>query len=131
MTDFHLGIVALCDAAYRDDLTGKSVLAGVYSGPVVVTQFPASFRAVFYIELFLPDKLGHRLEIRSLVNGEVQGVATFKARAADPDLPTVLLTPPRDLTLEAPGEIQLTLSVDDDPPRALIVKQIRADSAGP
>jgi hypothetical protein len=99
---FRFGIVAMCDAVYKDERTNKGILAGVYSGDVVAEKFPLDLPVGFYIEV-TPDTGGsHRIELRFCVNGKHRMGAIIDLGETLPGVPAMLLLPTMSIPFENP-----------------------------
>lgn len=118
------GICALCDNVYKDEATNKVVLAGLYTGDIVVESLPADLRASMYLEVVLPDTAEHQVDLQLFVDGKHTGgakatVATRQAKAV-----FGLIIPGLQLKIAAEAKLEFRASVDDQKPVSLFKKRV-------
>lgn len=118
------GIVALCDAVYKDEQSNKAILAGLYSGGIVLDQMPVEFRFSLYIEVFLPDSRDHEIDLQFFEGGKHRGGAMIQASAVDPSDPVTLIVPQVGLLIAKPTTFELRASLDGGKPSRLLRKAI-------
>jgi hypothetical protein len=69
MLPVEINAVVMCDDIRRE-LTGKDILIGVYSGPMVVASFPAQVSSAFWLDV-KPIEVGSaELEFRISLTGK-------------------------------------------------------------
>jgi hypothetical protein len=100
------GITAVCDAAYRDALTNKAIIAGLFTGDIVASEYPAVVPLSFFIELENPQDVDERLEFEILVGGELVGVAPAEVDRSLPGT-AVLLFSGFPVQITEPGLLEM------------------------
>lgn len=70
----RFGIVALCDGVYKDEQTGKVVLAGIFTGNIVVAM-PGIVHASIFVGIENPEDLEPKVEFDLRINGKTAGRA--------------------------------------------------------
>ena len=86
-----LGLVAICDAVYKDEQSNKPILAGVFSGDILVSAFPAELRVALYIEIQIPEPGPHEVDIQFHVGGKLLGGGKSQPTSAVKNETTMLL----------------------------------------
>lgn len=102
------GIVAVCDAAYRDVMSGKAVIAGLFTGDILSSNYPAMFPVTFFVELLNPEEVDDRLEFEVWVGDVVSARAETEVPRDNPG-PAILLF--ASLPLQLPGPTTVKLKV--------------------
>lgn len=98
----------------RDEVGNKKSLMGVFSGDLIVTEFPARLRVAFYAEYIPKDGTGeHELGI-SLSLGDVQAATTKIIVSSPPGQVAVLILPQGIAEFDAPGELVLRASCEGE-----------------
>lgn len=122
MAKLKLGAVAVCDAVYRDVATNKAILAGVYAGDIVVTQFPASLPLAFYIEIWStePPEIDVQFWLDDKHIGG--GVASLDQSAG---APIMLMLSGVHLVAERPSEFSIKIAGKGLTKQTILRKTIR------
>jgi hypothetical protein len=118
------GHTILCDYVYVDRETGKPVLAGVFSGDIALSAFPARFRCSIYTE-FLPRENGsHKIDMKFFLNKKQMLGAMIEARDTIAGTPALVIVPQFDLGIDRPTAFEIRVSVNGGREIALLRKQI-------
>jgi hypothetical protein len=127
----RVGIIALCDNVYKDEETNKIIIAGLYSGDIFISGFPAELRLSCYAELFIDDEEIHEADFQFFVGGKRRGGALVQFSVADPRSPASILIPPFGLPIEQPSQIELRLSLDESGAVKVLSKSVNLRETGP
>lgn len=123
-TKFRLGIVAMCDAVYKDERTNKGILAGVYSGDVVAEKFPLDLPVGFYIEL-TPDTGGnHSIELKFYIDGKHRMGAIIELGETLPGVPAMLILPTMSIRFEKPCLFEMKFCAEGSRAVSILKKAI-------
>lgn len=121
---YRFGIVAMCDAVYKDERTNKGILAGVYSGDVVAEKFPLDLPVGFYIEMTPETGGNHSIELKFCVNGKHRMGAIIEVGETLPGVPAMLLLPTMSIRFEKPGLFEIKFCSDGSRGVSILKKAI-------
>jgi len=121
---FRFGIVAMCDAAYKDERTNKSILAGVYSGDVASEQFPFELPVAFYVEITPTVGGSHSIELRFYIDGKHQMGGMVELRETIAGIPTTLIMPTMSISLERPCTLEVKFCAEGSRAVSILKKRI-------
>lgn len=118
------GVVALCDAVYKDEATNKIVIAGLYAGNVITDGAPHDMRFALYAEFVLPDNNPHDLDIQFWI-GKVQVGSARSQVLQPPEAPNVSLML-NQFTLQGtiPGTLSIKACLDGGRPIKILEKDL-------
>ncbi len=123
----RFGIVALCDAAYQDALTGKSVIAGLYNNDIAVGEFPSRFQICFYAELLNAREFSGRITFEFVLDKKRLGAGLIDTSLGEQnDGPAIIIMAGIPVHVMRPSIFEVRISVDDGPSKALIKKKVSA-----
>jgi hypothetical protein len=105
--------VSLCEDV-REEVGNKKSLMGVFSGDVVVSQFPAQIRVAFYLE-YLPRKgFGDReIQFALTLGNERAAHGVIQIEDQSMDVATIII-PQGIAQFTQPGDIVLEVGVEGE-----------------
>jgi len=116
--------VILCDHAYADRLSNKAIIAGVYSGDILLSSVPGIVRFSIYAE-YIPDNDGDQvitldihLDRKRVAGGEL------KISGGIAGVPAMLLVPPVEINIERPSLFELRAYIDGGRPVNILKKRL-------
>lgn len=119
------GVIALCDNVYRDHVSSKFVLAGMFSGDVLFNEFPGQVSAAIYVEVLEADDGEISLEL--MLDNELIGTVSGKFATQD-DAPGIVVIPNFTIHAEKPATIKLRARYGDKS-KIVFQRKIRAMGA--
>ena len=110
----EINAVLVCDDI-REEITHKLTLIGVYSGDLVVPEFPSNFPLAFYVAMTANEPGEFALDLR-ISPPEAPDLRTIHVEfgvTAGADTPTIgkafaIFTPKIPIVVPAPGELVLS-----------------------
>lgn len=124
-----VGIVALCDAVYRDEGSNKIIIAGLYSGDILTDGNPSDLRFALYAEVFPPDTLTHTMDVQFWFGGKQLGGVKAEITAPVAGASSSILLPQFPLSGELPAKLELKMIWDHGRPTTILSKQISRRAA--
>ena len=117
-------VTAILGEEVRPELGNKHSILGIYTGDVLLPEFPANIRLSFYIVFKFIRAGEHKIELRILLDNKVitSGVTELTSNEGDP---AVLVSPSGILGVDSPSELKIDASVDGGRRTTLVKKQIR------
>lgn len=112
----------LCDDI-RQEKNNKYILIGVFSGDVVVPQFPATLALSLYAEYFSDTPGQQNATLIYALSGEKKIEAHAKISIRSPGTATLAL-PPVPIEFPEPGELTISVQLTDSEPFELLRKQV-------
>jgi hypothetical protein len=119
----RFGTVILCDIAYIDKESNKPIIAGIYAGDMLVSDFPAAIRTALYIEYFPVALRPHTIKVTFATNRKPFAAGLLNVDGADPP-PHMLMLPALDIPLTGPCTLTIRASVDNGPDVLLLRKKV-------
>lgn len=114
---------SLCEDI-RDEIGNKKSLMGVFSGDILVSEFPARLRVAFYIE-YIPHSGTSEHELSLLLAVGSQETITIQVLINTPADQVATLVVPQALALiEAPCELTLS-AVCNEEKEVILRKEVR------
>jgi hypothetical protein len=125
----RLQVAIVCEDV-RKELGNKRSLIGVFSGDVVVGEFPATLSLAAYFE-YITDVAG-MFDIEFVVYFGDRQVAKFEAglSVVEPDQPSVMDLPRMNLTVLGPGDIRIEMGTKPNAPETIITKRVMLATPG-
>ena len=118
------GNVLLCDAVYVDRTSNKAVLAGVFSGDILVKELPVTFSAAIYAE-YWPKRAGDiSVDLMIFVNDIKIGGAKLEMSDVRIDGAAMLVVPSYQFVFEKTGTLEIHASVDGSAPVSILSKKL-------
>lgn len=118
------GHTILCDYVYVDRESQKPVLAGVFSGDMVVPVFPTQIRCSIYAELLPPKNGSHKIEMKLLLGKKQMAGAIIEVRDAIVGTPAQLIVPQFDMRIDEETTFVVNASTNGGRVITLLRKQI-------
>ncbi|WP_282608966.1 hypothetical protein [Pelagibius sp. Alg239-R121] len=115
--------VLLCDDI-RQEISNKLILIGVYTGHIVLSEFPANIRLAVYAE-FKPRELTvEDVQLRYKLDGKLLATISGRVEAHDLDSWATAAIPALPLQLESMGELSIEAQFGDGSVEVIGRKQI-------
>lgn len=124
-----VGIVALCDAVYKDEGSNKVIIAGLYSGDIITEGTPHDMRFALYAEVFPPDTLKHVMDIQFWFGGKQLGGVKAEITSPVVGQSTALMLQQFPLVGDLPAKLELKMVWDGGRPVTILSKQVSLRSA--
>lgn len=118
-------LVAMCDAVYVDALTNKHILAGLYSGDVLLNAFPSELRVCFYIDFRLPDTEEHEFDLQIYLDRKRVAGAKGPIRNVGGNETIAFGTPTFSLAIRNPSTLTLKAALDGGTPKRIFTRKVR------
>jgi hypothetical protein len=119
-----IGMVAVCDQIYRDVATNKIVLAGMFTGDLVVQTFPAQISLAIYLELVWASVGEIEFDLSVTASGVQIGKVRDKIQHADQHMPAVIVLPASPFVIEQAGVIEMTIALNGGRRRTAFRKRL-------
>jgi hypothetical protein len=123
------GMVALCDNVYRDQLSSKPILAGMYSGDLLLDTVPGQLRLALYAELYVPSADPHSVDLTFFLGKKKFGEASVTVEQANLTDPVVMILPAITFNVDAPATLEIRAGIDGGRTAAILKKGIRLQAA--
>ena len=118
------GNIVLCDYAYVDRESSKAVLAGVFSGDILLPSLPARLRVSLYSEFLPPESGKHRIEIRIFLDKKLFARAESEVANTISGTPTIIILPQIEIGIDRPLTLRIKASVNGGRETTLVTKRI-------
>jgi hypothetical protein len=127
MKNYKLGNVIVCEHIVQG-LNNKHTLINIYSGDILLQEFPANLLLGFYTE-FLPSDSGNASLELSISLGKkevIRGEAEVKFEKGKPAL---LVLPATPFKIENACKMRVMVAVNGDKPICIVQKSISLNNA--
>lgn len=122
------GNTILCDNVYVDRESGKPILAGVFSGDIVLPSVPFRMRCSIYCVFMPPQSGAHRIEMKFFLDRKQVASATLEARDTIAGTPALLVVPQLEMGIDKQVRLQVMASANGGRVITLLRKQITVRS---
>jgi hypothetical protein len=107
-----INAVIVCDDI-RKEVTGKDLILGVYTGSVVLGEFPSWFGPAFWIEVDFSETGDFELNFRLSITGKPPMPFTMRAHVSNPG-PSAGVVQGLQILIEEETELVLEIREGDD-----------------
>jgi len=115
----------LCDDI-RQEKNNKLILIGVFSGNIMLHDFPGMIAPQIYIEWVLDRPGEHKFTIKYELGGEKRKEIKGNYKLLESNEVASLVLPPVLLEIERPTKLDVVLRLDDGSPINILTKKIVA-----
>jgi len=118
------GTVALCDQVYMDKDTGKTILAGMFSGDILTDRFPSMVPCAFYVEIRDLIETSPAATFEIVVGKKIWKRATTTIDTSDSKGPAILVFQAENLLFSEPSTIRLQAKIGSSKKITLMEKTV-------
>lgn len=120
-----IGNVIICDTTYIDQESGKPIVAGIYSGDIIVNELPSMMEFDLYVE-YWPDFEGERrISFKFKVDESEVASAPFVVPATHPLGSVAMLRAQRvQVIFEREGRLSVEASINEGESRTVLLKAV-------
>ena len=122
MTGFKVESAILCEDI-RQEKSNKFILIGVYSGPILVSQFPMSISLAVFV-IGTPEEQEGLVTLRFSGPGEDTALLKMGYRRSDDNTFAALSTPVLQIALQQEGTLLIEISADGESWEPLLSRDV-------